>query len=149
MSERPHHPTPVRSAKTPPPRMIQPTPTLAPPPRHTGHAARHDTRKDERSVLELPVVVSDTSNRVEGGIRFESADVSIGGAFLRTDLLFEIGELVTLQFQLPQAGRVIRTEGRVVRVSQDLSKDPAPGMGVEFVNLSADDRAAIEARLRP
>src|SRR3954469_3226996 len=80
-----------------------------------------DTRKQERAVLELPVVVSDASNKVQGGIRFQSADVSAGGAFLRTDLLFEVGEVLTLQFQL--GSRVVRALGRVVRVSRDLTKD--------------------------
>jgi uncharacterized protein (TIGR02266 family) len=130
--------TPGRAAHTPPLGLVETTPAPAP-----------RMRKDDRTALELPVVVSDAANRVQGGIRFESADVSTGGAFLRTDLLFEVGELLTLQFQLPGAGRVIRAEGRVVRVSRELSKDHAPGMGVEFVDLSADDRAAIEARLRP
>jgi uncharacterized protein (TIGR02266 family) len=107
---------------------------------------RRDTRKHARSTLEVPVVVSDTTNRVRGGIRFASADVSAGGAFLRSDLLFEIGELLTLEFDLP-GGRHVRVRGRVVRVSRDGGKDKFPGMGVEFVDLPAEDRAAIEERL--
>jgi hypothetical protein len=110
-------------------------------------SVQHDTRKQPRAVLELPVVVSDASNRVTGGIRFDPADVSVGGAFLRSDLLFEVGELLTLQFQLPPSGRSIRAQGRVIRVSRGLSKD-VPGMGVEFVDLPPDDRAAIEEQLR-
>ena len=35
---------------------------------------------------------------------------------------------------------------RVIRVSRGLSKD-VPGMGVEFVDLPSDDRAAIEEQL--
>jgi len=108
-----------------------------------------DTLKQERAVLELPVVVSDAANKVRGGIRFQSADVSTGGAFLRSDLLFEIGEVLTLQFHLGAGpgGRAVRAQGRVVRVSRDQTKDQTPGMGIEFVDLSPDDRAAIEARL--
>jgi uncharacterized protein (TIGR02266 family) len=83
---------------------------------------------------------------VPGGIRFDVADVSTGGAFLRTDLLFEVGELLTLQFQLPQGGPTVRTAGRVTRVSRGQSRE-VPGMGVEFVDLRADDRTAIEERL--
>jgi c-di-GMP-binding flagellar brake protein YcgR len=117
---------------------------------HTTTARnQRDTRKQDRATLELPVLVSDAANKVQGRIRFQSADVSIGGAFLRTDLLFEIGEVLTLQFQLgagPTA-RTVRARGRVVRVSRDLTRDHVPGMGVEFVDLSPDDRAAIEARL--
>jgi uncharacterized protein (TIGR02266 family) len=107
---------------------------------------RHDTRKHARSSLELPVVVTDTGSSARGGIRFDSADVSGGGAFLRSDLLFEIGEVLTIEFDLP-GGRRIRAQGRVVRVSRDGGKDRFPGMGIEFVDLSPEDRAAIEERL--
>jgi c-di-GMP-binding flagellar brake protein YcgR len=118
-------------------------------PRPTLHNLR-DTRREPRAALELPVVVSDAANRVRGGIRFQSADISTGGAFLRSDLLFEVGELLTLQFKVGSgaAARDVRARGRVVRVARDPAKDPVPGMGVEFVDLSADDRAEIEARLR-
>jgi uncharacterized protein (TIGR02266 family) len=106
-----------------------------------------DARKHARTALEIPVVVSDAANRVSGGIRFEAADVSTGGAFLRTDLLFEVGELLTLQFQVPEGGPQVRTAGRVTRVSRGQSRE-VPGMGVEFVDMRPDDRAAIEERLR-
>jgi uncharacterized protein (TIGR02266 family) len=114
----------------------------------SGSHVQRDARQQTRSSLELPVLVSDASNRVQGGIRFDPADVSTGGAFLRSDLLFEVGELLTLQFQLPDGGPTIRAQGRVVRVSREVSKDHVPGMGVEFVDLSPDDRAAIEQRLQ-
>jgi uncharacterized protein (TIGR02266 family) len=112
----------------------------------TGAIGR-DARKQARAVLELPVVVSDPANRVTGGVRFDAADVSTGGAFLRTELLFEVGELLTLQFQLPGGGGIIHTAGRITHVSRGRSKD-VPGMGVEFVDLQPNDRAAIEQRLR-
>ena len=106
-----------------------------------------DARKQTRAALDLPVVVSDSSNQVTGGIHFESADVSTGGAFLRADLLFEVGELLTLQFQLPEDGPSILAAGRVTRVSRGQAKE-VPGMGVEFIDLRPEDRAAIEERLR-
>lgn len=111
-----------------------------------NNPVRKDTRKHTRATLEVPVVVSDATNRVRGGIRFASADVSAGGAFLRSDMLFEIGELLMLEFDLP-GGRHVQARGRVVRVARDGSKDKFPGMGVEFVDLSPEDRAAIEERL--
>ena len=94
-----------------------------------------DARKHARAALELPVTVSDASNRVAGGIRFDAADVSTGG------------ELLALQFELPDGGGPIRTAGRVTRVSRGEAKEVA-GMGVEFVDLLPQDRAAIEGRLR-
>jgi hypothetical protein len=112
-----------------------------------GGPVTRDARRQARAVLELPVVVSDPSNRVRGGIRFDHTDVSTGGAFLRSDLLFEVGDSLMLQFQLPQGGPSIRTRGRITRVARGQSRE-VPGMGVEFVDLRPEDRAAIEERLR-
>lgn len=138
---------------------------------------RRDTRKHARTTLELPVVVSQVADRAHREIRFAAADVSGGGAFLRSDLLFEIGEVLTIDFDLP-GGRHVRARGRVVRVSRvsldaaasptppqgigvngtngkglpaarpaRASRDRFPGMGVEFIDLAPEDRAAIEAQL--
>jgi c-di-GMP-binding flagellar brake protein YcgR len=109
---------------------------------------RRDTRKHTRASLALPVLVSDAASKARSGIRFDAADVSGGGAFLRADMLFEVGELLVLQFSLPD-GRAISARGRVVRATlqQDASKNRIAGMGVEFVDLSAEDRAAIDAQL--
>jgi Tfp pilus assembly protein PilZ len=100
----------------------------------------------------LPVLVSDASSKARVGIRFDSADVSGGGAFLRSDMLFEVGEELLLQFSLPD-GRQIRARGRVVRTTREV-RDPADergervsGMGVEFVELASEDRDAIDAQL--
>lgn len=108
---------------------------------------RSDMRRHSRQSVELPVLVSDAANRVKAGIRFSAADVSAGGAFLRSDLLFEVGEILNLQIDLP-ANRRISAIGRVVRVSRGTAQDRAAGMGIEFVDLSPADRAAIETVLR-
>jgi Tfp pilus assembly protein PilZ len=94
------------------------------------------------------VTVSDDASKARTGIRFDSADVSGGGAFLRSDMLFEVGELLLLQFALPD-GRAIRVRGRVVRATREVDeeKERYSGMGVEFVGLGAEDRDAIDAQL--
>jgi len=109
---------------------------------------RRDMRKHSRRTLELPVLVSDAANRVKAGIRFGSSDVSTGGAFLRSDLLFEVGEILNLAIELPPpASRPIVARGRVVRVSRGTTADLLPGMGIEFVDLSPADRAALQSAL--
>jgi hypothetical protein len=93
------------------------------------------------------VIVHDAAGGPQRPIRFASADVSTGGAFLRSELLLEIGELLTLEFDLP-GGRHVRARGRVVRVSSGSGpRDQHPGMGVEFVDLAPEDHAAIQERL--
>ena len=109
---------------------------------------RRDTRRHSRSTLVLPVLVSDAASKARVGIRFDSADVSGGGAFLRSDMLFEVGEVLVLQFSLPD-GRAISARGRIVRATREVDeeKERFAGMGVEFVDLPPEDRDAIDAQL--
>jgi len=93
------------------------------------------------------VVVSDAANRVKAGIRFGAADVSVGGAFLASDLLFEVGEVIDVTIELAARRRIV-VRGRVVRVSRGTSEGAVPGMGIEFVGLSSADRSALESVLR-
>ena len=106
---------------------------------------RRDTRQHARVDLEILVSVSDAAQKVRKPIRFASTDLSSGGAFLRADILFEVGETLVVEFRLPN-GRQIKAQGRVVRVTRGGQKDRSPGMGIEFVDLSAEDRAAIDTR---
>jgi uncharacterized protein (TIGR02266 family) len=108
-------------------------------------APTRDTRLYPRIPLEMVVTVSDAAKRVRKPIRLSSVDLSGGGTFLRADILFEVGEVLVLEFQLPD-GHLIRTRGRVVRVSRGGPKLQPPGMGIEFIDLPAEDRAAIETR---
>ena len=107
-----------------------------------------DTRKHPRHNLEVPVMISDAAKRVRKPIRFSSGDISGGGAFLRSDLLFEVGETLVLEIQLASPSpRQIRARGRVVRVTRETAHDRTPGMGIEFVDLAAEDRDALAAAL--
>jgi hypothetical protein len=111
----------------------------------SGAQAQGNLRKHPRSAIELPVIVSDAANKVDGRIQFDTQDVSVGGAFIRSDLLFEIGEELAIAFALP-SGHDVRARGRVVRVSRDSGDDGTfAGMGIQFVALSDHDREAILA----
>lgn len=107
---------------------------------------RREMRRFDRRAAELPVTVRAAGNRVEGGIQLDSADLSEGGAFLRSDLLFEVGEALELEIPLP-GGQVVKAAGRVVRVSRTRGRETLPGMGIEFTRLSVQDRRAIAASL--
>ncbi len=106
--------------------------------------AHGNLRRHARSQLELPITVSDAANRVEGQIDFNTQDLSVGGAFIRSDLLFEVGEELQLDFTLPN-GQLVRARGKVVRVARDSGDDVIPGMGIAFVTLADSDREAIRA----
>ena len=108
-------------------------------------ARRGEQRAHPRQTLELPVLVHETGNRVRGAIRFDARDMSLGGAFLRSDLLFELGEELDLEFQLP-AGPLVRARSKVVRVVRDAAAAEA-GMGIAFVQMSEADGEAVRAFL--
>ena len=105
---------------------------------------RRQRRQHERKVVELPVVIEDAANRVRGKVRFDARDLSVGGAFLRSDLLFEVGEEVCVDFSLP-GGHRVHARGRVVRVSRERDGGQVPGMGIEFIALTDPDRDAVRA----
>ncbi|HEX4460755.1 MAG TPA: PilZ domain-containing protein [Polyangia bacterium] len=107
-------------------------------------ASRSNLRQHKRSPLELPIIVSDAANKVEAHIEFNTQDLSVGGAFIRSDLLFEVGEELQLDFALPD-GRTVQARGKVVRVARDSGDDVIPGMGIQFVALSDADRESIRA----
>ena len=102
-------------------------------------------RRHERKVIELPVLVSEAESRVRGGIRFDTQDLSLGGAFLRSDLLFEVGEEVLVEFE-PVRRHKIRARARVVRVVREHT-DGSAGMGIAFIDLSERDRELVRAFL--
>ena len=107
-------------------------------------AHRVEQRAHARRDTELPVLVRDAGNRVRGAIRFDTRDLSAGGAFLRSDLLFEVGEELELEFQLP-GGPLVHARGRVVRVAREPLG--ATGMGISFSQLSDGDDEAVRVYL--
>jgi Tfp pilus assembly protein PilZ len=107
---------------------------------------RREQRKFERKPAELAVTVRAAGNTIEAGIQLDSLNVSEGGAFLRSDLLFEVGDVLHLEIPLPE-GPVVKATGKVVRVSRTRGKDGTAGMGIEFTRLAMSDRRAITVSL--
>lgn len=90
------------------------------------------------------------SARESGGVGellWEGADLSPGGAFLKSDLLLEKGDTFTLEFSLPGSPRRFRSGARVAWVRRFPKAGEAAGMGVEFVSMSEEDRRALSAFL--
>jgi len=70
------------------------------------------------------------------------------GVFIRTPSPFAPGENVILRFQLPEQTQPIRAMGRVVLArTTDPGKWGGTGMGIQFVDLRAEQRDAIERHL--
>lgn len=106
-----------------------------------------NTRRHDRKNALIPVVVRAAGNRIQAGVRLDTADLSEGGLFLRSDLLFEVGEDLTLEIPLAD-GRVTVANGRVAWVTRGNDNKATAGMGIEFARLSAHDRRALADSLR-
>jgi hypothetical protein len=63
-------------------------------------------------------------------------DLSLGGAFIETEIEMPEGTVLLLRFEL--SGYHMKLEGEVVRIV------PAHGLAVRFVDLRPSQRAAIE-----
>jgi hypothetical protein len=100
-------------------------------------------RQFERRPAALPVTVRSARGPGDASMHLDTADLSEGGAFLRADLLFEIGETLNLEIPLP-SGTVVKTAARVVRVARGSESAPLAGMGIEFTGLTAQDRRLIQ-----
>jgi Tfp pilus assembly protein PilZ len=92
-------------------------------------------------------VVRAAGNKIQAGVRLDTADLSEGGLFLRSDLLFEVGEDLTLEIPLGD-GRTTTANGRVAWVTRGTDNKATAGMGIEFAKLSAHDRRALADSLR-
>ena len=74
-------------------------------------------------------------------------DINEGGLFIETDKPHDPGTEVTMHFHLPGSPDALRTVGRVVRVTPSALGSPG-GMGIEFEELTPDDRVKIDQIVR-
>lgn len=103
-----------------------------------------DQRRFERKSLSVQFHARDAQG--VGQLFFESADLSTGGTFLKSDLLLESGESLSVEFQVLQ-GRVIRAQARVAWVRRFPSPTESAGMGVEFTSMPETDLEALQTFL--
>jgi uncharacterized protein (TIGR02266 family) len=103
------------------------------------------TARDRRTA---PRVAAALAVEYVGGERAaagETLNVSVGGMFIKTPRPADVGALLLLRFALPGSARW-ESSARVVWVRPPEEDHPYPqGMGVEFVDLPPDARAALAA----
>jgi len=113
----------------------------------TQAARTRNLRRHDRKSALVPVVVRAAGNKILAGVRLDTGDLSEGGLFLRSDLLFEVGEDLTLEIPVG-GGKTTTATGRVAWVTRGSGKKATAGMGIEFARLSAHDRRALADSLR-
>jgi uncharacterized protein (TIGR02266 family) len=112
----------------------------------TGANVQNDhqnLRASERFDLEVKVDLESDSNFYTG----LTQNISAGGLFIATHHIRRIGDKISLKFALPGTPEpiTVETEVRWIRENSALHRvgDGNTGMGVRFINLSADATAAI------
>jgi c-di-GMP-binding flagellar brake protein YcgR len=106
-----------------------------------SHAAVPDRLRASRRVpvaVEARVRLPQDANWVP----FETRDVSAAGAFLSSQLLFDVGTRCAVEIPLPDGSR-FRGHAQVVRLDWGSSRTSA-GMGLEFLHVPDLDRRRLK-----
>jgi uncharacterized protein (TIGR02266 family) len=104
-------------------------------------------RASERYDLEVKVDLESDHNFYTG----LTQNISAGGLFIATHALRKIGDRITLKFLMPGSDQpiTVETEVRWLRENTALMRtEGGTGMGVRFINLSAEASAAISSFLQ-
>ena len=107
--------------------------------------SRKERRRSPRANVRTKVEV-DYQIDSEDTFLFEYiTDISRDGIFLQTRTPLEIGTQLVLKFDLPDEGRSIHAVGKVIWINpyRPKGENLNPGMGIEFLNLSNEDKEAI------
>jgi uncharacterized protein (TIGR02266 family) len=110
---------------------------------HSRDMTRNYARASERTALKVRVDFELNDMTYSGVTR----NISAGGLFVATMDLPRVGDRINLKFSLPGDSRelAVQTEVRWIRERTPvLDEDAPPGMGLQFVNPSASDAAALE-----
>jgi uncharacterized protein (TIGR02266 family) len=99
-------------------------------------------RQFERKPIKVEVGLHTETNFFKGF----TEDISEGGIFICTYDIKRRGEIVEIEFNLPDENEVIRVKGEVrwIRQLNSLDPDTVPGMGLLFIDLSPDHKKMIE-----
>lgn len=100
-----------------------------------------EQRRFPRKSLQVDFRARNT--RGSGQLLFEGVDLSPGGSFLRSDLLLEEGETLVVEFRVPGVPRVMKAQARVAWVRRFPREEEPPGMGVEFLSMSEEDKGVL------
>ncbi len=100
-----------------------------------------DQRRHVRKPLHVEFKGTDAT--AQGELCFRGADLSLGGSFLKSDLLLEEGERLSLSFQVPGVPKSMHCDATVAWVRRFPEGQMPGGMGVEFRSMSDDDRRML------
>lgn len=94
---------------------------------------------ERRAAQRIPIELWIEEHKGDNVVLHPAANLSVGGVFLYADRL-RPGEECDLDFALPGDGHGVHVRARVV---WDTAAPDPHGVGVEFLDLDDEDRAAI------
>jgi hypothetical protein len=101
-----------------------------------------ERRESTRLPCRAPVLICVDPSDQDQSFVLDSADIGPEGIFLRTELLFPVGEWLELELRVPGRAQPVRGRGRVIRVNGS-RKAPGPGVAVRLPGLSQEERSAL------
>ncbi|MFH1282831.1 MAG: PilZ domain-containing protein [bacterium] len=106
-----------------------------------------ENRRYPRAPVNVEVTVEDIQGKTVTGIGvllLYASNISLGGVFIETNIPFECGSKLKIEFTLPETPRPLIARGRVIRISGGKSSN-LNGVGIEFQDLSVDDKKVIDS----
>lgn len=105
-------------------------------------------RKYARHAVAVEVEAQLHGDAAEGAsLVFDSVDLGLGGMFLRSELLLEVGDELDLAIWLPGYEAPLLAMGRVAWVARLVDLKGQPGMGVSFTKMDRDTQAVLSGFL--
>jgi uncharacterized protein (TIGR02266 family) len=100
-----------------------------------------ERRSEPRIELEVEVGL-ETDNNFYTGL---TQDISSGGLFIATSVLYQVGEHIRVRFSLPGQSQPIaaETEVRWVRDPRMMKTDSPQGVGLRFISLPDEAQQEI------
>jgi uncharacterized protein (TIGR02266 family) len=105
------------------------------------HPTPGNRRATTRFAVELDMSISTDHNFYAGFVE----NMSVGGVFVATHQLKQIGSVVDIDIYLPESNTTVRGKGEVrwIRDYNESSNVP-PGMGIRFAELEPGGQEAID-----
>jgi uncharacterized protein (TIGR02266 family) len=100
----------------------------------------NDLRGKARISTNLKLQMSNSGHSMDACV----VNMSIGGAFIKTNHLLPIDAEFSFSLQLPDDPEIMTIDGRVVWTKSVCNSSPA-GMGVQFINILPDHQKKISA----
>ena len=104
-----------------------------------------ENRQYPRAPIKVEVLCEELDEEQRRGtavLCFYSTNISLGGVFLETTVPMPIDSTVHMKFSLPHVDRQLSVTGKVVRIQKH--PNLLPGIGIEFIHLSYEDKKIIE-----